>query len=300
MSKINFVGEFRAIMETCRRESLPARARLLWIALFYLANDRATENEQDETWEWPDDFFSVNNAELITHCPLEKRAMLEARNRLKQLGYIDFRAGDNATKPAKYRIHYLTGGQWCKNAPQGVPQQVPQGVPQQVPQGAPQPVPYYININNNQNENNTHDQFNIDNARARDRLSETYTTETGREERCRFDNGFLVSARARGAVAQRILGQFFGDIDVDNSHATLCQMLEDGMPPEVAEDCVEDFRSMSEYLGHLRKIYRAGRYAEKRDALEMAKLKRLVKNDKAAEYLFRQSDRYQQRYGMGD
>lgn len=147
MSQINFVAEFRAIMETCRRDSVPGRTRLLWIALFYLANDRAQEDEQTGAWEWPDDFFPVNNAELATHCPLEKRAMLEARNRLKQMGVIDFKAGDNAMKPAKYRVKYLSVCQRYKNAPQEVPQQVPQEVPQQAPQSAPQGVPCYININ---------------------------------------------------------------------------------------------------------------------------------------------------------
>ena len=147
MSQINFVAEFRAIMETCRRDSVPGRTRLLWIALFYLANDRAQEDEQTGAWEWPDDFFPVNNAELATHCPLEKRAMLEARNRLKQMGVIDFKAGDNAMKPAKYRVKYLSVCQRYKNAPHEVPQQVPQEVPQQAPQSAPQGVPCYININ---------------------------------------------------------------------------------------------------------------------------------------------------------
>ena len=147
MSQINFVAEFRAIMETCRRDSVPGRTRLLWIALFYLANDRAQEDEQTGAWEWPDEFFPVNNAELATHCPLEKRAMLEARNRLKQMGVIDFKAGDNAMKPAKYRIKYLSVSQRCKIAPQHAPQEAPQHAPQEVPQHAPQGAPYYININ---------------------------------------------------------------------------------------------------------------------------------------------------------
>lgn len=147
MIQINFVAEFRAIMETCRRDSVPGRTRLLWIALFYLANDRARVNEQTGAREWPDEFFPVNNYELATHCPIEKRALLEARNRLKQMGVIDFKAGDNAAKPAKYRMKYLTVCQWCINAPQTAPQQAPQAAPQQAPQSAPQGVPYYININ---------------------------------------------------------------------------------------------------------------------------------------------------------
>ena len=153
MSQINFVAEFRAIMETCRRDSVPGRTRLLWIALFYLANDRAQEDEQTGAWEWPDEFFPVNNYELATHCPLEKRAILEARNRLKQMGVIDFKAGDNAMKPAKYRIKYLSVSQWCKNAPQHAPQEAPQHAPQEAPQHAPQGAPYYININRDKGTN---------------------------------------------------------------------------------------------------------------------------------------------------
>lgn len=173
MSQINFVAEFRAIMEACRRDSVPGRTRLLWIALFYLANDRAQEDEQTGAWEWPDEFFPVNNAELATHCPLEKRALLEARNRLKQMGVIDFKAGDNAMKPAKYRMKYLSASQWCKNAPQGVPQGVPQHAPQGVPQHAPQGVPYYININkdtgiNPRERDEDDDEEDVIRARARE------------------------------------------------------------------------------------------------------------------------------------
>ena len=286
MSQINFVDEFRSIMETCRRESLPAKPRLLWIALFYLANDRARKDQQTGTWEWPDDFFPVNNAELAIHCPLEKRAMLEARNRLKQLGVIDFRSGDNANRPAKYLIRYQTFCQRCKN------------VPQDVPQG----VPHYINNKQGINQrDNTHDDDIVINARARDRLSSTYLTENGEAAPCRYDSGFLVSPKARGAVAQRILGGFFGDVDVENAHATLCGFLEDGMPPELAEDCIDDYHSMSQWLAHVRKIYMAGRYEEKRDALEKAKLARMVGgSESAAEWLFRNSERYQKRYGDGD
>ena len=288
MSEINFVAEFRAIMDTCRKESIPARARLLWIALFYLANDRAQENEQTGTWEWPDDFFTVNNAELVTHCPLEKRAMLEARNRLKQIGVIDFRAGDNASKPAKYRLKYLSGGQWCKNVPQHVPQGVPQYTPQHVPQHVPQGVPYYININTDSdiNETDTHTMPNIVNStRARNRLAETYTDENGSQQPCRFDAAFLTSERARAAVAQRIINQFFGDVDMTGAQDELCEFLRDGMPPELAEDCVDRYRSMSAWFGHLNRLYIRGQYEERRKEMEKAKLARILKSERAAEWI---------------
>ena len=281
MSEINFVAEFRAIMDTCRKESIPARARLLWIALFYLANDRAQENEQTGTWEWPDDFFAVNNAELVTHCPLEKRAMLEARNRLKQMGFIDFKAGDNATKPAKYRLKYLSGAQWCKNVPQGVPQ------------GVPQHVPYYLNINKDReiNETNTHTMQNIVNsARARDRLAETYTDENGIQQPCRFDAAFLTSERARASVAQRIINQFFGDVDMTGAQDELCEFLENGMPPELAEDCVERYTSMSGWLGHINRLYVRGRYEEHRAEMDRAKWARILKSERAADWMTRDTD----------
>ena len=293
MSEVNFVDEFRAIMDTCRKESIPARARLLWIALFYLANDRARKNEQTGTWEWPDDFFAVNNAEMSTHCPLEKRAMLEARNRLKQGGYIDFRSGDNATKPAKYKLKYLSCGQWCKNAPQDVPQHVPQGAPQHVPQGVPQPVPYYINLDKGLrlNETDTHtNSYIVNSARARDRRADSYTDEKGNPQPCRYDSAFLTSERARAAVAQRIISQFFGDVDMDHAQEVLCDFLGDGMPPELAEDCVDRYTSMSAWFGHLNMLYQRGRYAEQREEMDRAKWARILKSDSAADWMTRREE----------
>lgn len=293
MSEVNFVDEFLAIMDTCRKESIPARARLLWIALFYLANDRARKNEQTGTWEWPDDFFAVNNAEMSTHCPLEKRGLLEARNRLKQGGYIDFRSGDNATKPAKYKLKYLSCGQWCKNAPQGVPQHAPQGAPQHVPQGVPQPVPYYINLDKGLrlNETDTHtNSYIINSARARDRRADSYTDEKGNPQPCRYDAAFLTSERARAAVAQRIISQFFGDVDMDHAQETLCEFLGDGMPPELAEDCVDRYTSMSAWFGHLNMLYQRGRYAEQREEMARAKWARILKSDSAAEWMTRREE----------
>ena len=46
MSKVNFVSEFNLFMRYARDSSLSLRERMLWIALFYIANDRATVNEQ--------------------------------------------------------------------------------------------------------------------------------------------------------------------------------------------------------------------------------------------------------------
>ena len=293
MSQINFVAEFRAIMEACRRDSVPGRTRLLWIALFYLANDRAREDEQTGAWEWPDDFFPVNNAELATHCPLEKRAILEARNRLKQMGVIDFKAGDNALKPAKYRFRYLTCDQWCKNAPQHAPQEVPQH--------APQGAPNYININRdirvNPKENDTHTDVNHiihrAGAGARRQDTEVYKTAEGETKPCRFDWAFKTSDRARMAVAQRILDRFDGELDSENAHFRICEMLHDGMEPEIFEDEIGKYSSLREYIAAMATIFHIRGYEERRDQVEKRHCLKLAHgNLRLADFYFKHSPRY--------
>ena len=296
MSQINFVSEFRAIMEACRRECVPGRARLLWVALFYLANDRAKWNAETDTWEWPDDFFPVNNSELDANCPLEKRATLEARNRLKQMGVIDFRAGESQHRPAKYRMIYLTGARWCKNAPPNVPPNAPPSVPPSVPQEAPPGAPIIINTSNRDKgkpiRTDTHSQLSHP-PDARARLESTYTDARGEEQPCRFDGAFQTSERARAAVAQRILDRFVGDIDCENAHGRICRMLHDGMPPEIFEDEAGQYSSLSRFIGEMSGIFRERRYEERRDRMEMEKCLALAGgNAKAARALFRWSDRY--------
>ena len=51
MSKVNFVSEFIAIMRYARDYSLTLRERMLWIALFYAANDRAVYNEHTQEYD---------------------------------------------------------------------------------------------------------------------------------------------------------------------------------------------------------------------------------------------------------
>lgn len=149
---VNFVSEFNAIMDRSRKECLGAGVRLLWIALFYLANDRARLSAAN-TWDWPDDFFAVDNNELSLHCPLEKRKILDARNRLKQLGVIDFKPGRNNSENPKYKIIYQSV-QRCKIAPVNCTADAPVTVPVDVPVTVPPFVPFSINKDNNININN--------------------------------------------------------------------------------------------------------------------------------------------------
>ena len=145
MSKVNFVSEFNSIMRYARDYSLSLRERMLWIALFYIANDRAVYNEQTSEYEWPDGFIQVSNGELNLYCCLDKRAIETLRNTLKQRGVLDFQPGVKNKRNPAYKLNYLTVG--YKNVPNNVPSgtsnTVPNHVPNHVPNPASNAVPVY-------------------------------------------------------------------------------------------------------------------------------------------------------------
>ena len=128
---------------------------------------------------------------------------------------------------------------------------------------------------------------------ARARLDQTYIDAVGEEQPCRFDGAFLTSDRARAAVAQRILDQFFGDMDSENTHSRMCQWLHDGMPPEILEDEISKYSTLSEYNAEMATIFRVRRYEEKRDQLEMNRCERVAKGNRTvAQFLYKCSSRY--------
>jgi len=155
MSSINYVDEFNLFMRYARNYQLSGRERLLWIALFTIANDRAIYNAQAREYEWPTGFFPVPNGELSLHSTLDKRGIESVRNSLKQRGLIDFHPGSRNTRPAEYKIHFLSVNVGYKTVPNDVPNCVPSNVPNDVPNCVPNNVPkdvpstspLYIDIN---------------------------------------------------------------------------------------------------------------------------------------------------------
>mgnify|MGYP004666311287 CR=1 FL=1 len=139
--KVNFVSEFNLFMRFARNNNLSLRERMLWIGLFYIANDRAIYNDQTKDYEWPDDFMLVSHNELNLYCCLDKRGIEAVRNQLKQRGLIDFRPGvKNKSNPA-YKINYLSPDVGYKNVPNDAPNHVPNYVPNDVPNHVPNHVP---------------------------------------------------------------------------------------------------------------------------------------------------------------
>lgn len=141
MSKVNFISEFNLFMRYARNNNLSLRERMLWIALFYIANDRATYNEQTQEYDWPDGFIPVSNGELNLYCCLDKRGIDTLRNSLKQRGLIDFTPGLKNKKNPTYRLCYLSVNVGYKNVPNDVPNNDTNSVPNTVPNTAPNTVP---------------------------------------------------------------------------------------------------------------------------------------------------------------
>ncbi len=133
MSKVNFVSEFNMFMRYARDNSLSLRERMLWIALFYVANDRATYNEQTQEYEWPDGYIQVSNNELNLYCCLDKRAVETLRNTLKQRGLIDFIAGQKNKRNPAYKINYLSVNVGYKIVPNPPPNNAPNDDPNTPP-----------------------------------------------------------------------------------------------------------------------------------------------------------------------
>ena len=135
MALINFVAEFNSVIRYCYENGLPVRERMLLIALFYAANSRALPipaeyGNASNQYDWPEDFFTVSNAELNLYAGLDKRAILEARNSLCQRGVIEVRSGQRRAKMPEYKIAYFSIG--YKNAPKDTPIS-PQNHPKDTP-----------------------------------------------------------------------------------------------------------------------------------------------------------------------
>jgi len=90
---MNYIREIEAFEDWLEINYLPTTAQLLWYKLFILCNRAG--------WaEW----LSVTNQALMAKIGVSsEKTLIEARNRLKQSGLIDFRPGKKG-QPTKYKL----------------------------------------------------------------------------------------------------------------------------------------------------------------------------------------------------
>ena len=188
MALINFVAEFNSVIRYCFENGLPVRERMLLIALFYAANSRATAISAEYgnasiQYDWPEDFFTVSNAELNLYAGLDKRAILEARNSLCQRGIIEVRSGQRRAKMPEYKISYFSIG--YKNAPKDT-----QKPPQNDTKSTPKPP-------QNDTKSTPITPQNHPLIYKQEQTKDTYTVDDDYEE---LDEVSLARARAREQV----------------------------------------------------------------------------------------------------
>lgn len=125
MSNVNFVDEFTVFMRYAASNQLTGRERLLWVALFTIANSRAVYNAETQKYDWPGGFIPIPNNEMSLHSTLDKRGIESVRNQLKQRGLIDFHPGFKNKRPAEYKLNYLSLDVGHKIVPNNAPNNAP-------------------------------------------------------------------------------------------------------------------------------------------------------------------------------
>ena len=101
MAYVNYVKECITFMEFASDERLSASEQSLWHTLFHLMNQRANGSD------WPEGFISIPNARVLLYMNVKEDTLIDARNKLKQRGLIDYIKGDRNKRAPQYRMHYF-------------------------------------------------------------------------------------------------------------------------------------------------------------------------------------------------
>lgn len=303
MPIVNYIREHEWFIEYAADEGLTPNDVALYDAILYFVNRKAEGND------WPDDFIRIRNDRLLPFCHMGFDAMARSRNKLKQKGVIDFLNGDRNKEAPAYKIIYRypersfpqddgfyplkTDNNTDKNADKPTDKSTGKSADKRPDKGADIIPNYTGNDIRNQNGIDSHTDPSETADRVRGRLSETYIDSAGLTQQCRFDGAFLTSDRARMAVVQRILNKFDGEMDSENAHFRLAEFLHDGMPPEILDDEIESYKSLRKFVAAMAGIFRARRYEEKRDAVEMRRCMELAKgNERLAKFYYKCSGRF--------
>lgn len=295
MPIVNYIREHEWFIEYAALKGLTPNDVSLYDAILHFVNREAEGND------WPDDFIRIRNDILLPYCHMKFDAMARSRNKLKQHGVIDFLNGDRNKEAPAYRIIYQfpedyplkTDNKADKSADKPTDKSMDKSADNSPGKSADIIPNYTGNGIRNTNGIDSHTDRITAADRAGGRLSETYIDSAGLEQQCRFDGAFLTSDKARMAVVQRILNRFDGDMDSENAHFRLCEFIHDGMPPEILEDEIGEYRSLRRFVGAMGRIFRERKYEEKRDAVEMKRCMEDAKgNPRLAKFYYKCSGRY--------
>ena len=215
MAQVNFMKELFAFHIFAKAKSLTLAEFGLWWALFYLFNNAADGNE------WPEDFLSFSNKEVLAESRFGEDTLIRARKGLVKHGIIEYKEGRKNKLCPRYKLMYLSAArEGCPQAGDNVPDSAGNGTGN---------IAGYIRGNIPRNPAG---KAGGNSADIPINLNGTQTTHTYSG----YDNAWRMSERARNAVAQRILDGWNGYIGRGyDLHGELVYYMEMGMTPQIIE-----------------------------------------------------------------
>ncbi len=276
MPIINYIHESKAFCEYASEERLHDSEIVLWHALFNLVNLRASSNN------WPEAFIPITNSKLLAMTPwgsgnaaVEK--LRRTRDRLVQRGLIAYEAGERRKRAPMYQLRYFHPGADEGFTHNNMGNAVGNGVGNGVGKGVGNGVDIKEKDRDLNPDRNpvTHSEKPVAVSRAREGATSWrentaarpggYKRADGTVGMCRFDQGWQTSDKARGAIAQRLMDGWAGENDLDNLHTRLCELMLDGLPPEVIEDAMPSQVRASFLLARLNTLYMVLGYEAQRE-----------------------------------
>lgn len=212
MPKVNYIRECRAFAAAAVERGLTANAFVLWHALLEAFNRKAVGED------WPDGFLSISNTRLLALTPFGAgdsacETLRRAREQLARQGFIRYRAGERRRLTPAYQMVWFQAGESraqvegrLEGNATGNPDAIlkvrlPSRIPN--PKGNPNHTPLLPG-----------------------------GSQPPRAEQPAFDGAWKVSARARGAVAQRLIDAYPGELDSADAWGGLCEVMAQGISPE--------------------------------------------------------------------
>ncbi len=227
MPRINYIAEIRAFAAFASRSRLTANEFVLWHALLEMFNQESCGAH------WPDGWLPVANARLLAQTTFGAGdsacdRMRRAREGLQRHGLIRYKPGRKGSLMPRYCLNYLSVEPASRaptapcetNPPAANPAPGTQASPPAIAETNPAASASHRvpNPDGNGTQNQGHTQPVPGGTRGRPPA---------------FDEGWRTSARARGAVAQRLLDAYGGIIDTTDAWGGLCEVMEGGLSPEV-------------------------------------------------------------------
>lgn len=247
MPRVNYIVECREFQRFAIRNRLTANEFMLWHGLLELFN-----REAKGAW-WPDDYLTLANSVVLAQTSFGAGdsacdILFRARKGLVKHGLILYRKGKRNALMPQYKLCYFSVEQDNKTndikketAPAGL------DMPEDLVEGAgrdegkneisergkarvkPLKNPINRNIDDKPRPNHTPLPPQGDGKVGPPGLLEILKD---KPDELKFDNAWQVSAKARGAVAQRLLNSYEGEVDTKDAWDRLCEVMKMGLPPD--------------------------------------------------------------------